>query len=97
MRISNAAGVGAGRGGRRSAPYTFTEQGVAMLSSILSSEQAVPVNVQIMRTFMRVRELALEHKDLVQQLAELHERMERLEWGHNTFSSNTLRPAQAGV
>ena len=87
--ISNAAGVGAGRGGRRSAPYAFTEQGVAMLSSILSSEQAVAVNVQIMRPFVRLRELALEHKDLAQQLAELHERMERLELGHDTFSRNT--------
>lgn len=87
--ISNAAGVGAGRDGRRSAPYAFTEQGVAMLSSILSSEQAVAVNVQIMRTFVRVRELALEHKDLAQLLAELHERMERLELGHDTFSRNT--------
>lgn len=60
-----------------------------MLSSILSSEQAVAVNVQIMRTFVRLRELALEHKDLARQLAELHERMERLEVGDDTFSRNT--------
>jgi len=86
--ISNAAPT-PGRGGRRSAPYAFTEQGVAMLSSVLTSEQAVAMNVSIMRTFVRVRELALAHKDLAQQLAELQERMERLEMGHDTFSANT--------
>lgn len=45
-------------------PMSFTEQGVTMLSSILSSEQAVAVKVQIMRTFVRVHELARGHKDL---------------------------------
>lgn len=44
-----------GRGGRRTAPYAFTEQGVAMLSSVLGSQQAIAVNIEIMRTFVRVR------------------------------------------
>ena len=53
-----------GRGGRRSLPYAFTDQGVAMLSSILHSKRAIQVNIQIIRTFVRMRELAVAHKDL---------------------------------
>src|ERR1700690_1424423 len=44
-----------GRGGRRYAPYAFTEQGVAMLSSVLNSSRAIAVNIEIMRTFVRIR------------------------------------------
>ena len=87
--ISNAAGVGAGRGGRRTAPYAFTEQGVAMLSSVLSSERAVVVNIEIMRTFVRVRELATTHQDLAKRLAELELKTEGLEISHDTFNRNT--------
>lgn len=87
--ISNAAGVGAGRGGRRTAPYAFTEQGVAMLSSVLSSERAVVVNIEIMRTFVRVRELATTHQDLAKRLAELELKTEGLELSHDAFSRNT--------
>jgi hypothetical protein len=87
--ISNAAGVGPGRGGRRTAPYAFTEQGVAMLSSVLGSERAVAVNIEIMRTFVRVRELAATHQDLAKRLAELELKTEGLELSHDTFSRNT--------
>lgn len=89
--ISNAAGVGVGvgRGGRRTAPYAFTEQGVAMLSSVLSSERAVAVNIEIMRTFVRVRELATTHQDLAKRLAELELKTEGLELTHDAFSRNT--------
>ena len=45
-------------------PYAFTEQGVAMLSSVLNSERAVKVNIQIMRVFVKLKELLLTHKDL---------------------------------
>ncbi|HKE48645.1 MAG TPA: ORF6N domain-containing protein, partial [Rhodanobacteraceae bacterium] len=51
-----------GRGGRRHAPYVFTEQGVAMLSSVLNSRRAVAVNIEIMRAFVRMRE-ALTRSD----------------------------------
>ena len=51
-------------GGQRYFPYAFTENGVAMLSSVLNSERAVDVNIQIMRTFTRLREMLLTHKDL---------------------------------
>lgn len=87
--ISNAAGVGVGRGGRRTAPYAFTEQGVAMLSSVLSSERAVAVNIEIIRTFVRVRELAATHQDLAKRLAELEMKTEGLELSHDAFSRNT--------
>ena len=85
--ISNASGPG--RGGRRTAPYAFTEQGVAMLSSVLSSERAVAVNIEIMRTFVRVRELAATHQDLAKRLAELEMKTESIELSHDTFSRNT--------
>ena len=58
-----------GRGRHRKyAPYAFTEQGVAMLSSVLRSERAIRVNVEIMRTFVRLRALMVEHKDLASRL-----------------------------
>jgi len=60
-----------GRGGRRYRPYVFTEQGVAMLSSVLRSKQAVQVNIAIMRTFVRLREMLASHKKLARKLEEL--------------------------
>jgi hypothetical protein len=60
-----------GRGGRRYLAYVFTEQGVAMLSSVLKSQRAALVNIAIMRAFVRVRELLGTHKDLVRKLEEL--------------------------
>ena len=59
------------RGGRRFMPYVFTEQGVAMLSSVLLSEQAISINIQIMRTFVQVKQFALENKELTRRLSEL--------------------------
>ncbi len=52
------------RGGRRSLPYVFTEQGVAMLSSVLNSEQAIEVNVTIMRAFVKLRQLLESNEEL---------------------------------
>jgi len=78
-----------GRGGRRTAPYAFTEQGVAMLSSVLGSPRAIAVNIEIMRTFVRVRALAATHGDLAKRLAELEEKTEALAMNHDTFSRNT--------
>jgi len=57
-----------GRGGRRSPPYAFTEQGVAMLSSILHSNRAADINVAIMRTFVRMREVLATDKDLARKV-----------------------------
>ena len=60
-----------GRGGRRYQPYVFTEQGVAMLSSVLNGERAIEVNIQIMRAFVKLREMIASHKDLAKKLEEL--------------------------
>ena len=64
-------------GGRRAAPYAFTEQGVAMLSSVLRSRQAVQANIAIMRAFVRLREMLSTHKVLAQKLAELEEKVSK--------------------
>lgn len=61
-------------GGRRTLPYAFTEQGVAMLSSVLRSRQAVEVNIEIMRAFVRLREMISERQDLARRLDELEAR-----------------------
>jgi len=58
-------------GGTRKLPYVFTEQGVAMLSSVLNSERAIKVNIQIMRAFVKLKELLLTHKDLAVKLEAL--------------------------
>lgn len=57
-----------GRGGRRYLPHVFTEQGVAMLSSVLRSKRAILVNVEIMRTFVRLRRILSSHKELARKL-----------------------------
>jgi uncharacterized coiled-coil protein SlyX len=62
-----------GRGGRRYRPYAFTEQGIAMLSGVLTSKRAVEVNVAIMRTFVRLRQLLATHEELAR-------RLDQLEW-----------------
>ena len=72
LRFQNGTSKSA-HGGRRYMPYVFTEQGVAMLSSILESKQAIAVNIQIMRTFVQVKQFALEHKDLTNRFAELEQ------------------------
>ena len=59
------------RGGRRTLPYVFTEQGVAMLSSVLNSERAIQINIQIMNTFVHMRQWAIENKDLANRISEL--------------------------
>jgi len=63
-----------GRGGRRYLSYAFTEQGVAMLSSVLKSKRAVQVNIAIMRAFVRLRELLATHKDLARKLAAMEKK-----------------------
>ncbi|MBI5298708.1 MAG: ORF6N domain-containing protein [Deltaproteobacteria bacterium] len=62
---------------RRANPYAFTEQGIAMLSSILRSRQAVLVNIEIMRAFVRLREMMATHKDLAQKLEQLEKKYDR--------------------
>ena len=61
-------------GGRRYPPYVFTEQGVAMLSSVLRSDRAVQVNIEIMRAFVRLRQMLATSKKLEQKLSELEQK-----------------------
>lgn len=62
------------RGGRRYLPYAFTEQGVAMLSSVLKSERAILANVEIMRAFIRLRQILLSNAELASRLKELEKK-----------------------
>ncbi len=55
-------------------PYAFTEQGIAMLSSVLKSETAVAVNIQIIRTFTKLREILSSHKDLKEKIEEMEKK-----------------------
>ena len=66
-----------GRGGRRTPPFVFTEQGVAMLSSVLTSSHAVAVNLEIMRTFVRLRQALATHEELAQRLAAVEREVDR--------------------
>jgi len=61
-------------GGRRTPPYAFSEHGVAMLSSVLHSPQAVQVNIEIMRTFVRLRRILASNADLAVRLESLEEK-----------------------
>ena len=64
---------------RRAAPYAFTEQGVAMLSSVLHSQCAIQVNIQIMRTFSRIRQMLAVHKELALRMDQLEFQLEKQE------------------
>ncbi len=64
----------AGRGGPRVPPYAFTEQGVAMLSSVLRSRRAVQVNIEIMRAFVRLRRILASHEELARKLDDLEKK-----------------------
>jgi len=68
-------GTSKGRGGTRYLPYAFTEQGVAMLSSVLNSEKAIDVNISIMRAFVTVRQYVLDYKELKEQIEKLEKEM----------------------
>ena len=67
----------AGRGGRRYLPYAFTEQGVAMLSSVLNSKLAIAVNIEIMRAFVKLRELLSSNRELARRFAQLETRLDK--------------------
>jgi len=64
-------------GGRRYAPFAFTEQGVAMLSSVLKSEQAVKVNIAIMRAFVALRKMALNYADILKKVEDMEKKYDK--------------------
>ena len=73
LRLQNETSKG--RGGTRYMPYAFTEQGVAMLSGILSSDKAINMNIAIMRAFVEVLKILLRQNDMKEQLKELREKI----------------------
>jgi hypothetical protein len=96
-----------GSGGRRYAPYVFTEQGVAMLSSVLGSERAIAINIEIMRAFVKLRELLVSNKELARQFRELEARLEKRLTAHDEAIAailsaihqlmNPLQPKRRGI
>lgn len=74
LRSQNATSK---RGGRRYLPYVFTQEGVAMLSSVLNSERAIMVNIQIMRAFAQLRRMLLTNRDLKRKIEEMEKRYDR--------------------
>ena len=83
------------RGGRRTQPYAFTEQGVAMLSSVLRSPRAIAVNMEIMRAFVRLRGAFDANEHLAQQLTALEERIDRRLLQHDRSIAEILNAIRA--
>jgi hypothetical protein len=73
----------------RTVPFAFTEHGAIQAANVLGSAQAVEMGVYVVRTFIRLRELAVTHQDLAKRLVELEEKTESLAMQHDTFSRNT--------
>ena len=74
---------------RKFLPYVFTEHGAIMAANLLSNPRAVEVSVYVVRAFVRLRELAASHQDLVKRLGELEDKTEALTMSLDTFSRNT--------
>jgi ORF6N domain len=74
LHLKSQVVISSAHGGRRTRPYVFTEQGVAMLSSVLRSPRAVAVNIAVMRAFVRIRELVAGHAGLLRRLDDLEKR-----------------------
>ncbi|HBM16096.1 MAG TPA: DNA-binding protein [Lentisphaeria bacterium] len=76
LRILKSQIVTSSWGGLRTLPYVFTEQGVAMLSSVLKSERAIQVNIMIMRVFVKTREIISSHAEFGKKITELEQRLD---------------------
>ena len=98
LRYQSGTSNETGRGGRRYRPYVFTEQGIAMLSGVLTSPRAVQVNIVIMRTFVRLRQLLATHEELAHQLEQLRWRQEeqegRVQYGFEAIQQLIESPAE---
>ena len=75
--LRSQSATSSSHGGRRTLPYAFTEQGVAMLSSVLRSPRAVEVNIAIMRTFVQLRSLMQSNKLLAEKIEKLEEKYDQ--------------------
>jgi len=69
--LTSQIAMSKGRGGRRTLPYAFTEHGVAMLSSVLNSERAVQMNILIVRSFVKLREVLASHRELARKMEQM--------------------------
>jgi hypothetical protein len=76
LRTQNASS-NKGRGGIRYRPFAFTEQGVAMLSSVLNTERAIEVNISIVRAFILIRQMALENSEILEKLGMMENKYDR--------------------
>jgi hypothetical protein len=80
-----------GRGEHRKyLPYAFTEQGVAMLSSVLKSDRAIAVNIEIMRAFVKLRELLVSNKELARRFDQLETRLDKMLTEHDVAIATIL-------
>jgi len=86
--ISQIAISKKGRGGRRTLPYVFTEHGVLMLSSVLNSERAISVNIQIMRVFTRIRQMLADNTELRLEITEIKNNVEEIREKLNSNDKN---------
>ena len=87
---SQIATLKPGRGQHRKyLPHAFTEHGALMASTVLNSARAVEVSLYVVRAFVRLRDAAIQHKDLAERLASLEEKTEALSLQHDNFSRNT--------
>ena len=91
LRSQTAISKAEGRGGRRYLPYAFTEQGVAMLSSVLHSRRAIAANILIMRTFVQLRRAQGQYAELHEQIAQLAQKVR----GHDELLDEILRALEA--
>src|SRR5881398_2352690 len=82
-------GISRWGGRRRSRPHVFTEQGIAMLSSVLNSERAIKVNIAIMRTFVKLRQMLDTNRELAQKFSELERRVGKHDQEINTILEAT--------
>ncbi len=76
----------------RTTPYVFTEHGISMLSSVLKSQLAIEVNIQIMRTFTKMREFALNYKDIAKRIQEI-EKTIKIDQQHQNYNSHRIDEA----
>ena len=78
-----------GRGGRRSAPYAFTEHGALMVATVLNSPRAVEMSLYVVRAFVRMREVLATHKELAKKLEALEKKTEALALKHDALATTT--------
>jgi hypothetical protein len=88
-QIATSNGKALGHGGRRYAPYAFTEHGALMAAAILNTPRAVEVSVYVVRAFVRLREVLATHKDLARKLEDLERRTEALALKHDQLAAST--------